>query len=352
MKLAVPSSFELRSDRAEAAGCITGVLRRILCRSLRERSYRDEDKEVGTRSERRLAKQGKCEVARASRTPSPGLVARLMGLETSAAFPFAQPEMISRTRSANSAEASIGAGKLSEQRSGSHLRKSQSFHEGPSYLRKESEEFLVLTFGDYDDGEASELIPMRVDFDVGMENRNVSRGERKLTEKKRRGNRMRENDAESNRCDAAKAFVSTSTEKEMEPNEMIVRGRKKLCFAQGEMETECSTQNSSPVSVFDLPLQLDTECLIVPDSSVLVELQKISLEVERESKEAKICEMVAQDLPDIWERICKLGEEDLIKQNWITKKIKESKEAEELGYVIWHDILDLLLHEAVLDMWY
>lgn len=338
MKLAVPSSIELGSDRAAAAGCMSGVLRRILFRIPRERSCREEEKDVGTRSERRMAKQSKSEVSTVSRA-SPGLVARLMGLETSATFPFGQPEMISRTRSANSAEASNGAGLLREQRSGdsgSNLRKSRSFHEVPSYLRKESEEFLVLTFGDYDDGEASELIPMSRD--------------RKLTEKKRPGNRTWENDSKDNQCDAAKDFGSPSLEKAMEPNEKAARGRTKLCFAQGEMEEECNTQNSSPVSVFDLPLQPDTECLIVPDSSVSEESQKILLAFEKERKETKTSVVVAEDLPDIWERICKLGEEDLIIQNWITNKMIISKEAEELGYVIGRGILDLLLQEALLDM--
>lgn len=368
MKLAVSSSFELGSGRGEASGCINGVLHWILCRNLRDRRFIDEEEVVGSRKEG----HGKSEVVAAA-SSSPGIVARLMGLESLPAFPYVQPETISRTRSANSVEAWKAPGLLGEQRSGnvgSELRKSQSFREVRSYLRKESEEFLVLSFGDYDECEAFELNTKKMDIGFEQCNTKESRGEKKLVEKKRSRNKSVVNSAEIKQSDT-KSSVSplgkhfSGSEKGMKPNEIAERSsscRKKISFGQEEMEMECSSQNSSPVSILDLPLDADGDCLTSPDSSISVckvsmlkseeedSRKKVSLEVEDESNKARKCGLVAHDLSDIWAHICRLGEDDLNNSKWFKAKMDKTEEAEEIGYEIGHEILELLVNEAVFDM--
>ncbi|PKU86408.1 uncharacterized protein LOC110105026 [Dendrobium catenatum] len=359
MKLAVPSSFELGSGRGEASGCISGVLHRILCRNLRDKRFTDKDEVFDWRK----VEQGKSEAVMSANS-SPGIVARLMGLESMPAFPYAQPETISRTRSANSAESWKGPGLLCEQRSGSagsELRKSQSFREVRSYLRKESEEFLVLSFGDYDESDELELSTKKMDFGFEQYGKKESRGERKLVEKRSR-NKSMVNSAEINHTDA-KSF--SASEKGMMPNEITERSsscRKKISFGHVEMEMECSSQNSSPISVLDLPLDAEADCIASPDSSTSVckipvlkseekdSRKKASLAVENESKKASKCGLVVQDLSDILAHICRLGEDDLHNSKWVKAKMDKSEEAEEIGFVVGQDIFEILMNEAVFDM--
>lgn len=262
MKVAVPPSFEVGSGAGEASGCVNGVLHWILCRNLRERRCIDEEEAVGLGKEER----GKT-VAVAAASSNPGIVARLMGLEPLPAFPYAQPEKISRTRSANSAEAWKGPGLLGEPAAGdggSELRKSQSFREVRSYLRKESEEFLVLSFGDDDESEALALSAKKTDLSFELCGAKESRGERNPAEKKKRSR---------NKSSVSSSEIKhfSGSEKGINPSETAERSsscRKKISFSQGEMEIECSSQNSSPVSVLDLPLDEDGDFLTSPDSFI------------------------------------------------------------------------------------
>ncbi|XP_020578266.1 uncharacterized protein LOC110023283 [Phalaenopsis equestris] len=360
MRVAAPPPFELGSGRREASGCITGVLQRILCRNLRERRFADEEEQVvGLRKEER----GKSE-AGAPASSSPGVVARLMGLESLPAFPYSQPEAISRTRSANSAEPWKGSGILGEQKcgiAGSELRKSQSFREVRSYLRKESEEFLVLSFGDYDECEASELNDKKRDFCSEQCTTKVNRAEKKKSRNKSFVNSAEIvlNDLKS----SVPPFVDHISISETEIAERSSSCRKKISFGQRELETDCGSQNSSPVSVLDLPLVADGDCITSPDSSITVckvsmvseeedSRKKVLLEVEDDCRKAGRCGLAAQDLPDIWALICSLAGDDLNNSKWAQANIVKSEEAEEIGFVVWQHMLEILLNEAIFEMFY
>lgn len=60
----------------------------------------------------------------------------------------------------------------------------------------------------------------------------------------------------------------------------------------------------------------------------------------------------AQDLPDIWGHICRLGEEDLNNSEWVNGKTIESEEGEEIGFEVGRAIFELLLNEAALDLFF
>ncbi|KAG0503230.1 hypothetical protein HPP92_003302 [Vanilla planifolia] len=369
-KLAPLFSFELGADRGEDAGCVAGVLRRVFCGNLRGRGC-GEGESGGFAGERgkREQERRKRRIAQAA-DMNPGIVARLMGLESMPTHPGAVPDAISRTRSANSVEAWHGQGILGEQRSGqggdSRFMTSQSFRELPTYLRKENEEFLVLCFGIDDNCESSEMNSSKKELlsDPDPNDMKESRAEKRSSR-----NRSTENYTNTKELSAS--------EKAMEPKETAEKSiscRKKLSFTGGEVAVESSSQNSSPVSVLDHALDSDGESLTSPDSSCAGKkasapnaeetgsAKKVSLDDERprasfsaaKSKERGAfrtleSEVFARNFSDMLSSVCRLGDDHINKVNWLTSELVKCEEAEEIVAAIAQEILHRLLHEAVVE---
>ncbi|PKA62690.1 hypothetical protein AXF42_Ash012277 [Apostasia shenzhenica] len=314
MKFCMNSSLDLSSDGGASSGCIAGVLRRILCRSLRGHGCRDEEDMCGFGTEQ--VRRRKKKSATAATVGSSHGVAESVPAAT-----------IFRSRSANSLETGRAAEMLEEQRSchgGALLRSCQSFREVPTFLRKESEEFLVLSFGN--DDEAEEL---------KLELKELRRAERKQGEK---------------------TTMSRNTNRETEIQSSVLE----------EMKLELSSQNSSPVSVLDLHIDADGECLASPDSPSAdlgkrTEEEKSRTDQRRprsgEAEGKKTRKWVGEDggYSALWANICGITERDLNESKWAMKKIinsgeEEEEEVEEIVCSVGQGILDLLLHEAVLHV--
>ena len=127
-KLASPSGFALH------------FLRRLLC----ARSAGDTDDPTAAAAPRHLPTPE-------TEPRSPCIVARLMGLDAMPAdAPHAQPLALRRSRSASSAEGSPSPWDARQQHPPRVVRASASLREKPAYLRRESDEFLLLSFSPED----------------------------------------------------------------------------------------------------------------------------------------------------------------------------------------------------------
>lgn len=408
MKISPPLDFS--SNNAAAAGCMTGILRRFFCGSLRSSSNSREGEE-GDGSHAGFGQEWKVEQRIMS---SPCIVARLMGLESTPACPGAASELIGRSRSVKSLESWPGLPSGRSDRP--HVWTSQSFREAPVYLRQENEEFLLLSFtpDDKEETVASNAMRHRVGFreikerksedraGVEKESRTPRRsGERKsksrgvekqlchkenVAERKHEAEdsavRSPKKDAHRKGCQGTEAadLIEPITDREMPlMSDRPSTAKKKLENTQGKVEPECSSQNSSPVSVLDLAY-IDDDCSINSNSSSTEEEKqpkqqssrtKLSSNFENVNclspnidlvtfsrdggtrsldKESKRSSKPEQDCPefaDSWEKICRLAEEDLKNSTWISKEMWRLEGVEDLAPDLELEIMDLLLYEAI-----
>lgn len=290
------SSFHLPSNDDAADGCLSGILHRFLCGSLRSNDGREGEEGHGIDA----AAFGQEWKVEKKIMPSPGIVARLMGLESMPVYPCAAAsELVARSRSANSLESWPGF--LSERSHSPQFRTSRSFQEVPTYLRQESENFLLPSFTPDDGEEAMASNGMRRRMDLREVKERKKREHKTRVEKERRTEirirekknksksfeqqhchkenvperkhgevkdsavrRSRKKDVRRKGCQGTKAADSIKPIKHREMPIMLDRSgvvKKKLQNARGKVDLECSSQNSSPVSVLDLSYIDDYYCI-------------------------------------------------------------------------------------------
>lgn len=287
MKFSSPSSSSFDSRSHAAAGCLSGVVHRILCGSLRSSNSRE-----GEEADEIDAAFGREWKAEKETMGSPGIVARLMGLESMPVCPYAASELIGRSRSANSLESWPGF--LSERSQSPPVRTSLSFREVPTYLRQENEEFLLLSFTPDEKEEMMRSNGMRqgTRFREMKERKSEDRDrvKREITsiEAKKKKNtrdehqhchkknvpRKRHDEVDSavhsrSKNVRRKGSQATKAEDLIKPTKHIEMPillerpgiAKKMENARRKVESECSSQDSSPVSVLDLAYTDDDCCI-------------------------------------------------------------------------------------------
>ena len=267
------------SKSATTAGCLTAILRRILCSSGLPTHPSDQIRELDSmlsgKDQELNSKHKKTEATTSATTFStPGVVAKLMGLESNVEIPFdaTQSSSLSRSQSMNSVDY-LGECKPMQ---GLHRRvKSSSlFHGVPTFHLHESENFLVLS------------------FESGCESKGLkSKGKKKesgsseLKKNKREKVHEEKGNLRKRVCDMSSINVGEDGElqgitntsplsmfssvkeyidseavkfsqpmmpKEVTNGEKLMRGKKTTtCYTEKKVETECSSEDSSPVSIFD-----------------------------------------------------------------------------------------------------
>lgn len=148
------TSISLQNSNDAAAGCFSGILRRFLCGNLSIGSS-NLSKEDG-REDTANCKVG---VAEEKIKPSPpSIVARLMGLDSMPELgsipPVRNQDSIGRSRSMNSINNWFEFDP--NQRLHRRVRTSLSFRESPTFLREENQDFILLCF-EPDGGEKSTM---------------------------------------------------------------------------------------------------------------------------------------------------------------------------------------------------
>lgn len=227
------------------SGCLTSILHRILCSGALQTHPSDQIIELGSSMSvvsgkvQEFKAMQNTEAANSTKI-SPGVVGRLMGLDSMGEVQKpseANPSSLSRSRSMNSVDY-LGECKRME---GLHRRvksssSSSSFSEVPSFHLLENENFLVLS------------------FESGCESKEFkSKGRRKGLKK---NNREKVSGMSCvNVGNGGEVQFATNMKRKEGANGEKVKKRKKGTAAfyntEKKVESECSSEDSSPVSVFD-----------------------------------------------------------------------------------------------------
>ncbi|WVZ96065.1 hypothetical protein U9M48_041748 [Paspalum notatum var. saurae] len=275
---------------------------------------------------------------------SPCIVARLMGLDAMPGAEAPAPMSLRRSRSASSAAA---------EGSPAVVRPSASLRERPAYLRRESDEFLLLSFSP--DGHRGRDVREELEFllaaaggemgpDGGAgEQRRRSNGRgRKLRfggdEAGRRVFRRRkvlaaaecERDAQSTSPvsvleaaqDESSATTTTTTSSSSSFSvEEVEHAEPPCCSATSDQAHTTLEQQNSRMKLlhadFDQNFQLDND-LTPARSSCHVSRCSDNRE-GRNKRVVNRAEVVTPDVAGIWQPICRLVEEDLKNMEWQTR---------------------------------
>ncbi|KAJ6691938.1 hypothetical protein OIU79_013836 [Salix purpurea] len=184
------------TSKSATASCLTGLLRRILCSRSLPTHPSDQITETSSilcdsRHQELIGPNEKLETTAAT----PGVVARLMGLEsfpeTSSVDVKVGANSISRSRSMNSMEF---RGE-NDQIQGQHrrVRSTLSFRERPTFLEVENKEYFVLSFENIG-GESKKVRSKEKKCEVGSGELKGKRREKSTKEgkQKRESSRVRE----------------------------------------------------------------------------------------------------------------------------------------------------------------
>ncbi|KAL5975030.1 hypothetical protein ACLOJK_031706 [Asimina triloba] len=392
------------SDNSIPASCIPKILRRLVCGSNISVQPSDfaEEAEDGFDA---FSSEDKMHQPKMNASP-PGLVARLMGLESMPVGEFSRtvPESIRRSRSVNSLLS--WAEMLPDHRG---VRASMSFREVPTFLRQENQDFLLLSFGKDDreeflatgrGGRKSELGfgevkekrvdrgPRGMPKDGPRERRSKiseARNGDKPSRKARSESRPRKNETDRKQRRPVAMAAEERSQKQMHLKEMTTKKknqRKKLDSAAKKSESECSSENSSPVSVLDRPFDVDPDFLADCNShksgrlrsspsnsrrnlsSGLPNLEYPFLQIccksspskaetkpsEEEGEVQRIKSHKGLCSSEVWHEICKLAEEDAKRANWVIKIRSRTEEFQEICVEFSVAIVDVILQEAIEEL--
>ncbi|KAF5191002.1 hypothetical protein FRX31_019411 [Thalictrum thalictroides] len=317
---------------------------------------------------------------------TPGIVARLMGLETMPEFN--SKDSIGRSRSVNS----VDFWSEFDQNQSQHRRvkSSLSFREMPSFLEEEDDKFFVLSFENVRKTKAkkpeknsAELKQRRVSGNKNKENRRDKKMEgKKVDSRKNCSNRTTLNNSNIDKMNHSSSNSSHHKKDHTQPHASTkprnpLDGIKLLLVETKSKCTTKETENSSPVSVLDLiGYTSESESLLSEEDLRLKGLnsrRKLSSElansenhssnyshnVVTEVAESLISSKVAkstrmdchtEDYLELWGQICMLTEEDSKTSNWITREISKMEDFEAIRMEYSVQIVDQLLHELVVEM--
>ncbi|KAJ9146808.1 hypothetical protein P3X46_029033 [Hevea brasiliensis] len=418
------------TSKSATASCLAGILRRLLCsRSLPTHpSYPITD----ATSIPCHIKQQHLINSNESVPTAPGIVARLMGLECFPDSIQVSACSISRSQSMNSAE----FGDQSDQKQGQHRRvkSTLSFCEMPTFIELENEEFFVLSFEET--GESKETRSRGRKCEVGFEElREKTREKCKSKEntndkvqvplKKKKKKKKKNKDGEEiinkmilkmlneeqpskripdthaqeidkiedshkatlplqdscEKTDAATVLQEAKkshwiNDKDVPRRPKLTRKKKKInrCALKNEELEECSSEDSSPVSVLDFDrFMVDPEVPLTEEDKKSISRRKLSStlhDYDDLSEQNEDNNFIGEDHPNskrkeeacgglrkkirnaqhflnMWSEICKLAEAQLLESNSTYEKIWKSKDVEDIGADLGMQILDQLLEELV-----
>lgn len=291
------ASFDVNmcNSKSATAGCLAGILRRILCSGNLPTHPSDQIREADSvvcDNDQELKAAKEC-IERFEASASPGIVARLMGLDSmpeinNLLHASSKPNSISRSRSLNSADQLAGFDSMQGQHR--RVKSTLSFREMPTFLELENENFFILSFET--GGEHKELRSKGKKSEMGFGELKQRRAERckngenraeRVSEKKKTKNNnnnkgcQEANKKQSKRIsdngkskgssitrspsknsnekpygspEAVKTSKSVNQKEVFHGRKLSERKKTSLCVVQNT-ESECSSEDSSPVSVLD-----------------------------------------------------------------------------------------------------
>ncbi|XP_027368439.1 uncharacterized protein LOC113874417 [Abrus precatorius] len=399
----------LCNSKSASAGYLTAILRRILCSGGLPTHPSDQIRELDSMSKMNgkvqefKAKQNtEATTTTATTTVTPGLVARLMGLnsmgERHTPFEANSSSSLSRSKSMNFVDY-LGECK---QMDGQHKHvKSSSFREVSTFHLLENENFLVLSF-ENGAGESKEFKSKGRRKEKGsseLKQKREERGELKnKREKVRHDEKMKlsdmsylnvgndgkhklqiANNSSLFKVSSEKEYIESEAAKFSHPmkrkevtNGEKVKRRKKgtTCYAEKKVETECSSEDSSPVSVFDfereaprteedsfgvgmswrrkLSPELENDQLFILhcDKNLIIEDKKVKAIENNKHEGSKEKEKQSRECIDIWGEICRLVEDEL-RSSQLEGGVRKQSDFENINADFESEIFDHLLNELI-----
>ncbi|CAK9326948.1 unnamed protein product [Citrullus colocynthis] len=373
------------NPRAAAAtpSCLSGILRRILCSGSLPTHPTDHITEETTsvKSDDKLLQVKDLNVIKSTNEtkPTAGIVARLMGLDS-------MPEMkqnhnsISRSQSMNSVEHFYKHLEDKHQR----VRSTLSFREMPTFLDLENEDYFILSFEGENKSEKfkakqrSERISREFKQRKEAEDKCKNRGSNKTEQSSARKTKKRFDPEEATQfvlIDLEEKNKSRKRVSKNKPNSKISTKNRHGRKSTKKVESECSSDELSPVSVLDSSQFLRDPEEATPlsgdavSNSPINPRRKLSPELEipqnptrndddliiNGGKLAKT-EVVDNGIQRerYEEEICKITEMELGESNWKCSKICEEHEEFGAGGIIEgfdSYILEGLIEEFVEQMY-
>lgn len=343
------STFDFNTDKA-STGCLSGLVRRLLCKNLPHSALHRTTEEYAAGIDQEPKKP----------PPSPNLVARLMGLDSMPVHPYNPTESFVRSRSTNSIDGWNGFLSGHKNWAARH-RTSHSFREEPTFLRKENDEFLVLSFTPDEKGEevrpsAPSAAKAKIDSAerIAEEATRLKRNERPQIEGKENAI------AKSQSRGKIKKEVSALREPKRSTSS---KRRSSTSAVLKRTESECSSQNSSPASVLDFQPEIDSKYVTDQEdekpkrekprrmlSAGLKSDSYPSPKTEDERSSSAHAENKQQSFVDAWVQICRLAAEEVKRSHWGFREIWKSDDNEQITTMLGLEILDSLLNEVLLEL--
>lgn len=227
------------NSKSATAGCLAGLLRRILCSGNLPTHPSDQIKEVDSvlcDKDHELKAKENIET-----TTTPGIVARLMGLESMPEINLlhnSNPNSISRSRSMNSADHLAGF----DQMQGRRVKSTLSFRELPTFLELENENFLVLSF--VNGGESKELRSEGRKSEMGFGELKQRRAE-KCKNRENRTERVSEKNKKKKNCNKGNQGTSRKVLNGLNEQEKLSKG---ISVSDKSVEKECNNVKDSTIT--------------------------------------------------------------------------------------------------------
>ncbi|PON85471.1 hypothetical protein TorRG33x02_187510 [Trema orientale] len=386
------TSFDTRfyKSKSATAGCLAGILRRILCSGTLPTHPSDQTTEETNSVESDSKSREKIQ------TPgTPGLVARLMGLDS---FPeigsdWAQSRpknSVSRSRSMNSADRLSGFGDPKKHR---RSKSTTSFREMPAFLELENEEFFILSFENVSERREIRSKEAKREMGFGELRQRVGRkgeraengvGERRVLsdlngkEMQRRRSSFDKGTSIPTRNSTVKRHVVSD---QVASSNGVKRSSNKKKKNSQAVKTvlepnQCTSEDSSPVSVLDCgQFLIDPEAPIseeVSSSTASSSRRKLSLENENykslsprrnnnlmseerktETKQEKHMgsrkkeSHSKEEHSEILDEICRLSETELLESSWVQRWDLNNEDFSSIGEELESEIFDQLVEELV-----
>ncbi|XP_027337473.1 uncharacterized protein LOC113851198 [Abrus precatorius] len=391
------------NSKSTTSGCLTAILRKILCSDGLPRDPSDQKTEfdsldalVSSKDHHLEAKHSVEGAATTTITTTPGIVARLMGLESIEIPCVPKPSSLSRSRSMNSVDY---LGECNGMEGHKKVKSTLSFREAPTFLLHENDNFLVFNFEN--GGQSREFksngrkretgcaeLKQKVLKERGELRENKSEkvnDEKGKHSKKRVSPKPCRNDGKLQEITNSSHPLKALNEKQkcfdseavklshiINRKEVVVgekqkrkkrRKKKTICHPENKIEIECKSEDSSPVSVLDFErepcgtvglnsrrklspeLENDQHFLQRSDGNLMIDERKVKAIENNKYEGSKKIAKHSHEYIGVWGEACGIVENELGASNhaWTNKQ----GDLDEISADFGSEIFDHLLNEVV-----
>ncbi|XP_044492991.1 uncharacterized protein LOC123216585 isoform X2 [Mangifera indica] len=371
------------------SGCFSCILRRLFCQGSQQTYPSDQVAEPEEAEFNKQPKKASKPEAQILTQGAPGIVARLMGLDSLPEASWDRKEnaldSVTRSKSVNFMDYLLQLD-LAQAHQHRRVRTSVSFREVPTLLHKQNPELHALYLDEVHEKKKRESKVRKTDEDFGE----LKQKKEETCENKKERMAMKKKEKQSNSKKISKfideprrvsvkrncnsktygesgaSVKKKNSVKRMNQSEVLAKSKvSKSKNRQSVEAAECSSENSSPISVLDVnefaiyddyslsdPRCVDlnfkrrsssktmySDCLSA--NSKLID--DLKLRVVKKKDYESINYQITEYYKEMVAGLCHITEESIMQSNWMLK----SEEFEEICMQIGQHILDSLLQQVV-----